>query len=561
MTASAVTPQSAPFAQAQTFSATITNAGAAYAGDSTTRFQRATDAGGSGAYEVGTAATGALNPGTSRNVSFSHTFTTSGNFYLRACADVSGTVTESNESNNCGPWTHVVVASPPPSVDLTAVPESITAGASSLLNWASSNADVCSSTQFDTFGATSGQVSVSPGETTLYSIICKKNGTGSTGTYRYSFSDTSDLACPITDPNRVYYGLPTCPANPSGKSCTGPCKINRVGEYPGGCAIYTDVYECNYSAGTPSQEAEDSVTVTVTTPTMPDLTAGSITPTTAIAGTSQTFSATVSNIGASVARASATRFQRATSAEGAGATTINDVTTPAITAGGSIVRSASYTFTSAGTYYVRACADTATAVSESNEGNNCGAWTAITVTTAESPTVSCSVSATSVPPGGSVTYNANPAGGASAPFTWTASDGASVGTGATVTRTFSTPGTYAMNVRASGTSVSYCPNVSVTANWCTAGTPDLTITATPTRVRAGQQVTLAWSASGVNGQNATCTVSGPGVSWSSAVSASPQCSASGSANPSINTQSTYTLTCAGVSESTTVNVIPSFQEF
>lgn len=296
-------------------------------------------------------------------------------------------------------------------------------------------------------------------------------------------------------------------------------------------------------------------------PALTDLTAGGITPTSATAGTATSFSATVSNISAASAGASATRFQRATSAAGAGAATISDVATAAIAAGGSIVKSASYTFSSAGTYYVRACADTASAVTESNEGNNCGAWTAVTVAAATPPSVSCTVSPSSITPGQSVTYSANPSGGASTPFTWVASDGASVGTAATVTRTLSAPGTYAMNVRASGTSVSYCPNVSVTADWCTASTPNLTLTATPARVRAGQSSTLTWSATGVNGEDATCTVSGPGVSWTSAVTTSPSCSASGTANTTISTQSTYTLTCAGVSESVTVNVIPNFQEF
>lgn len=326
---------------------------------------------------------------------------------------------------------------------------------------------------------------------------------------------------------------------------------------PSSTAVYT--LTCT-APGTDAATAAATVTVTAA-PTFPDLTAGNISPTTATAGSAQIFSATVSNIGTANAGVSATRFQRATSAAGAGAATISDVSTAAIAAGGNLARSAPYTFSSAGTYYVRACADTGVAVAESNEGNNCGAWTAITVSTAVSPTVSCTVSPSSVVLGGSVTYSANPAGGASTPFTWTASDGASVGTGTTATRTFSTPGTYAMNVRASGTAVSYCPNVSVTANWCTASTPNLTITATPARVRSGQSVALAWSASGVNGQNATCTVSGPGVSWNSAVSVSPSCSASGSANTTISTQSTYTLTCNGVSESVTVNVIPNFQEF
>lgn len=297
-----------------------------------------------------------------------------------------------------------------------------------------------------------------------------------------------------------------------------------------------------------------------------NLTAGGITPITAQPNVSTTYTGTVTNVGQGTTGTSfSVLFQRATDSSGTSATDLGIATLGTLVGGGAATASLNATL-SAGTWYIRICADKASSantgvVTESNENDNCGAWTAVTVATAAAPTVSCTVSPTSVAPGGSVTYSANPAGGASSPFTWVAPDGASVGTSATVTRTLSTPGTHAMNVRASGTAVSYCPNVSVAANWCTTGSPDLTITATPARLREGQSTVLTWSATGVNGQSATCTVSGPGVSWSSAVSAAPVCSASGTANPTIQTQSTYTLTCNGVSESVTVNVIPNFTEF
>src|SRR5690606_7957629 len=114
----------------------------------------------------------------------------------------------------------------------------------------------------------------------------------------------------------------------------------------------------------------------------------------------------------------------------------------------------------------------------------------------------CTVSPTSVTTGGTVTYQANPAGGAKTPFTWTPSSGSVSGTGATLTRTITTPGNHGMSVRASGTNTSHCPTVSVVASWCTAGAPELDITATPTRVRAGESVTIAWEAAGVLGEGA-----------------------------------------------------------
>lgn len=303
-----------------------------------------------------------------------------------------------------------------------------------------------------------------------------------------------------------------------------------------------------------------SCTVTVTQGPQADLTAGTVTPTSATAGTPVTLSATAGNTGNGASGAFPMLFQvQETSA------LFNSGYLAGLASGASAQGSASYTFPSVGSYQVRACANFNTAwtaiTTESNYANNCGPWTTVTVASVQTPALSCSASASSVSPGQSVTYSANPSGGASGPYTWTAPDGGSYGAGSTATRRFSTPGTYAMSVDTSSTPASNCPNVTVAASWCMNRPTDLTITATPDRVRVGQPTTLTWSATGVNGENASCTVSGPGVSWSSTVTGVPQCSASGSANTTIQTQSTYTLTCAGVSESVTVNVIPNFTEF
>ncbi len=69
--------------------------------------------------------------------------------------------------------TNTVVA---PSDSLSANPQSLTAGSSTKLTWSSTNATLCSGTNFSTGGATSGNTSVSPATTTTYSITC--NGTG-----------------------------------------------------------------------------------------------------------------------------------------------------------------------------------------------------------------------------------------------------------------------------------------------------------------------------------------------------------------------------------------------
>ncbi len=301
--------------------------------------------------------------------------------------------------------------------------------------------------------------------------------------------------------------------------------------------------------------------LTVGTPA-PDLTAGAITPNTASLGQTRTLSATITNVGAVAAGASTGYFQL--TAPVAKQSTNASVSIPTISPSGATPASFSYTFLTSGTYSVRLCADWANTVAESNEGNNCGPWTDVSVSeTPVNSSVSCSVNTQSALVGGSVTYTASPVAGATSPYSWLGSDGATgFGSGSTVTRTFTGTGSYGMQVTATNAATpAQCPLVTVGASWCTAGSPTLTITATPNRVRAGQSSVVTWSASGVNGEGASCTVTGLTTPWSSAVSAAPVCSAGSSATETINTQRTFTLTCGGQSQSVTVNVIPGIIEF
>ncbi|HEY0948534.1 MAG TPA: CARDB domain-containing protein [Candidatus Paceibacterota bacterium] len=344
-------------------------------------------------------------------------------------------------------------------------------------------------------------------------------------------------------------------------SCTGT-NFSTGGATSGSVSVTatqntTYTVTCTGAAGS----ASDSELLSVGAQPQPDLVAGTVTAGSPQAGVSATLSADVTNVGPATSGSFPILFQ--VSETGALA---QSGYLAALGSGASRSGSASYTFPAAGTYQVRACANYNTSwtaiTTESNYANNCGPWTTITVSSApQPPALSCSVSPTSVALGGSVTYRANPSGGASGPYTWVAADGGSYGTGATVTRTFTASGTYAMNVDTSSTARSYCPNVTVTSNACSGASTNLTITATPERVRAGQSSTITWNATGVNGESATCTVSGPGISWSSPVSAAPQCSVGGSASATIASQSTYTLTCGGVSENVVVNVIPKIIEF
>lgn len=492
------------------------------------------------------------------------------------------------------------------SADLSANPLSISRGSSSTLRATSENVASCS---IDNGVGTvtpnaPHEVTVSPSQTTTYTLTCDDyNGNTLTDTARVTVAASPDLigqvggaaTATMSQAITLYGGVANQGAADAGyfpniiqvcdENCANinsilsatPAESLAVGGWQQVATSYTpnsmsqqyyrvcankntsmvDVHtESNYANNCSGWQY-----LTVGTP-MPDLTAGGVTPTTATQGQTRTLSATISNIGTRAAGAS-TGYFRLTAPVAKNSTTAL-VSTPTVPVGGSTVASFNYTFASAGTYSVQLCADWNGAVAESNEGNNCGPWTDIVVNeTPVGSSVSCTVSPSSAVVGGSVTYTAHPVAAATSPYSWTGSDGATgFGSNSTAVRTFTAPGSYGMQVSATNAASSaQCPVVSVGAGWCTTSTPDLTITASPARVRSGQSTTLTWSASGVNGQNATCAVTGPGVSWSSAVSAAPVCSASGSANPTIQTQSVYTLTCAGVSESVTVNVIPNFQEF
>lgn len=315
---------------------------------------------------------------------------------------------------------------------------------------------------------------------------------------------------------------------------------------------------CTGTGGT----GTDSETVTVTNASLPDLTAGAVSPSAATEDSAVTLSSSVVNGGS---RATGTSFPNIFQIENGAIISANTVST--LPPGGSSVLSASHTFTSAGTYRVRACVDNNSSwigsITESNEGNNCGEYTSITVPacsgvgcTGYPGTLSCSVSNSNPLVGQTVTYTATPGGGATGPYVWTPSDGVTgLGTASTASRTFPNPGDYTMNVSsATGASASCTPRVSVGC-----GVASASITASPARVKKGTTATLTIpSLSGVDG---TCTVTGPGVNRTFTASG---CSVPATSFPTgpINTLSTYTLSCD--SEATAkviVNVVPAFQEF
>ena len=115
----------------------------------------------------------------------------------------------------------------------------------------------------------------------------------------------------------------------------------------------------NTNPGTPNATASAQCSNTVSV-TYPDLITSAVTPTTAAVGVAKTFSATITNVGGAATGAAffTTLFQKATDSSGTGATDIGtDADTALNGANATESTTLSYTFSSAGTYYVRACAD------------------------------------------------------------------------------------------------------------------------------------------------------------------------------------------------------------
>ena len=143
--------------------------------------------------------------------------------------------------------------------------------------------------------------------------------------------------------------------------------------------------------------------VTATFISLPDLKAYAASPTTATAGTAQTYRAYISNIGNISTVTSFYNFFQSTTdlTDPRDPATISDYTRtsiPVLEAGATVnVTSPSITFTSPGTYSVRLCADKSSSsisgwIPESDEENNCGPWTNVTVSNAPVTTYTLTVS-------------------------------------------------------------------------------------------------------------------------------------------------------------------------
>lgn len=304
---------------------------------------------------------------------------------------------------------------------------------------------------------------------------------------------------------------------------------------------------------------------------LPDLSAGAVSPTSATAGTATTFSATISNSTAPTGASFPYFFQVATAAGGGG--TVTDLaysTMPALAAGASApATSPSYTFTTAGTYSVRACANktdrsTFGSIVESSYSNNCtDPWTDVTVT---APTLTGTFSASSytVDPGGfsMLTWTSNADSCKGSGFSTGSGDPAnSTGSGISTGPLPSNPNPY--NYILTCKKIGYedaIRSVSVIVISVTAS-----ISAKPTCISGGGSAKLFWNVAPAS-QIASCSVSKvlplPEVPLSTQLT-SP---VAGLSVTIPNTRSTYTISCTTtggvpVTKSVIVDVRSCWTEF
>ena len=389
----------------------------------------------------------------------------------------------------------------------------------------------------------------------------------------------NQVAEPASSQTVTVSGVSSSSANPYGISVnagnTYTVSVSPLTGYTIGYTLCIDRIDCHTS--TPTIGTSASVTLPsgeghyadlwwhYTPSTLPDLTASAVAPATATAGTATTFSATISNANAATGVQFKNLFQRANDANGTGATDIiTTAFTGPLTAGASLVASGSYTFSTAGTFYMRACADKdwsggAGWVVESNEANNCGPWTAVTVTVPNSgPPPSCSPPSQSIATGGTANWTAS--GGSGSPFRWFDALDNAIGSGSSFSKSYGTTGTYAVYVEDSAGTESTSCQVTVGCSGLSAS-----IDANPTRFpTGGGNTTVSWSASGVS---TSCFIKEDTTTIDTISGAS--CSIpDGSTDRPVTEQTRYCISCDGDDElgepgydCVTVNVNSQFVPF
>lgn len=498
------------------FTATVSNIGSGSTGGSFNNLIQICDGSCATYNRILTTQTTSVGVGQSRAVTMSATIPTPGHYYYRMCADADsswvGSVTESNEGNNCSNWQDVIVNAP----DLTAStvsPSSASVGIA--LN--------ISSTISNIGGSASGSFPV------LFQV---QGGDIFQSAYAASLSPSGSevVSASYTFASQGTYQVRAC-ANKD----TSWTSIVQESDYGNNCSPYT--------------------TVTVGPAPDADLTAGSVSPVTATTGVTVTLTVPITNTGNKNSGSFPVRFQPTSNQA-------EDVISSYISVaqGATQNATASFKFNAPGTYQVRACANynsSWTAITtESNYGNNCGAYTTVTV----SDDTSCSISVN--PPvllrsGGTTVVSWNSPDGTCVGQGFSTGNSPSGSTPVTVTST-SSPYFGVICTRSNGAICRPAP-VAVTLEGCT-NPANLSVVATPTRVTASSSPTVTWSTANTN---EACTLTSS--SGQTLMSTPPgACSSTGGGTINVGTlahQTVYTLRCGLDTSSTVVNVVPQFGEF
>ncbi len=329
-----------------------------------------------------------------------------------------------------------------------------------------------------------------------------------------------------------------------------------------GAGTYSGVVCADYNGGWGSTIGESNegnncgpwTNITVAPAPVADLTAGATSVSSLIqAGSNISLSATVSNIGT----ATASNFPNIYQITDDGITyTVRMVDPGTRTLGPSTSTGIGATTSSLpeGWYRVRACANYNTgwggSVSESNSGNNCGDWSRFQVRDSNRD-VACS------PANQTVSTSASWTASGGSGYTWRDALGNTLGSGSSLSQTYTSNGNYAVTV-SSGSFTSTACNVRVTGAGSCSASPAGSLTADAGRVRQGTSTTLRWSA--ITGVHTSCSV----TNTAATITPNENCDASASSVSSgpVTTQTTYVLRCDGIDlDSVTVDVLPVIQEF
>src|SRR3990167_6776929 len=319
-----ITPTTAIAGSSKTFSANIINiSDVSTSGPITHLFQFDNDIDHNAVNATRTATSSDIIANGTVVVSTPYTFSLAGDRYARACADkrdaldTNGTIPESDEDNNCGPWTKITVAAGVVNGSCSTLHNNCSAGTSvdttdttSAFKWDCNSPNggtnvSCSETKYINLKAAtppSSQSTATVGVPRTFTSVITNYGnipTGASFPVIFQTSPTSNFSSDVNT-YRISPDMSALNAG-AGATATSPSiTFSTAGTmYVQACADKDSATDTGVI--TESNEGDNCSgprAVSVTGTTAPDLTVTDpITPTTATAGASQTYSATIRNIG------------------------------------------------------------------------------------------------------------------------------------------------------------------------------------------------------------------------------------------------------------------------